>query len=59
MLIWQRVQRVPSIDKTDSSKPYLKDNVKIVVFMYNVCKSEFNHEDVITFCKALKENDKI
>ena len=49
---------VPSIDRTDSSKPYLKDNVKIVIFMYNVCKSEFSHEDVIKFCKALnnKEN---
>ncbi len=44
---------VPSIDRTDSSKPYLKDNVKIVVFMYNVCKSEFSHEDVIQFCKSV------
>ena len=44
---------VPSIDRTDSSKPYLKDNVKIVVFMYNVCKSEFSHEDVLNFCKLL------
>jgi hypothetical protein len=52
---------VPSIDRIDSSKPYLKDNIKIVIFMYNVCKAEFSHEDVITFCKAvkLKEDDKI
>lgn len=49
---------VPSIDRTDSSKPYLKDNVKIVVYMYNVCKSEFDHEHVIEFCKQVnnKEN---
>jgi hypothetical protein len=46
---------VPSIDRTDSSKPYLKENIKIVIFMYNVCKSEFTHEDVITFCKLIKE----
>ena len=45
---------VPSIDRTDSSKPYTKDNVKIVVFMYNVCKSEFSHEDVIQFCKKVR-----
>lgn len=41
---------VPSIDRIDSSKPYLKDNVQLVVFMYNVCKGEFNHEDVVKFC---------
>jgi hypothetical protein len=48
---------VPSIDRIDSSKPYLKDNIKIVIFMYNVCKSEFTHEDVVTFCKAVKEKE--
>jgi hypothetical protein len=48
---------VPSIDRIDSSKPYLKDNIKIVIFMYNVCKSEFSHEDVVIFCRALKENE--
>jgi hypothetical protein len=52
---------VPSIDRIDSSKPYLKNNVQIVVYMYNVCKAEFSHQDVITFCKAvkLKEDGKI
>ena len=44
---------VPSIDRIDSSKPYLKENVQIVVYMYNVCKSEFSHEDVLTFCRML------
>lgn len=44
---------VPSIDRIDSSKPYLKGNVQIVVYMYNVCKSEFLHEDVVMFCKML------
>jgi hypothetical protein len=48
---------VPSIDRTDSSQPYSKDNVKIVVYMYNVCKSEFNHEDVVQFCKAVNEKE--
>jgi hypothetical protein len=48
---------VPSIDRIDSSKPYLKNNVQIVVFMYNVCKSEFNHEDVVKFCNAVKQKE--
>ena len=48
---------VPSIDRIDSSKPYLKDNVQIVVFMYNVCKSEFTHEDVVKFCKAVYKKE--
>jgi hypothetical protein len=48
---------VPSIDRIDSSKPYLKDNVQLVVFMYNMCKSEFSHEDVIKFCNAIKEKE--
>jgi hypothetical protein len=46
---------VPSIDRTDSTKPYLKNNIKIVIFMYNVCKSEFTHEDVLKFCTTIKE----
>ena len=50
---------VPSIDRTDSSKPYLKDNVKIVIFMYNVCKSEFSHEDVVKFCKLINNKHAI
>ena len=45
---------VPSIDRIDSSKPYLKNNVQIVVFMYNVCKSEFAYEDVVKLCNAIK-----
>lgn len=44
---------VPSIDRIDSSKPYLKNNVQIVVFMYNVCKAEFSHADVVKFCRAV------
>lgn len=44
---------VPSLDRIDSSKPYLKDNIQVVVYMYNVCKSEFTHADVLKFCKAV------
>lgn len=44
---------VPSIDRIDSAKPYLKNNVQLVVFMYNVCKAEFAHADVVKFCRAV------
>jgi hypothetical protein len=44
---------VPSLDRIDSNKPYLKDNIQLVVFMYNVCKAEFEHKDVVKFCKAV------
>ena len=48
---------VPSIDRIDSSKPYIKDNVQIVVFMYNVCKAEFAHKDVVAFCKSVMQKE--
>jgi hypothetical protein len=48
---------VPSVDRIDSSKPYSKDNVQIVVYMYNVCKSEFSHMDVVKFCRMLVLED--
>ena len=44
---------VPSIDRIDSTKPYSKENVQIVVYMYNVCKAEFSHEDVVRFCRMV------
>ena len=48
---------VPSLDRIDSQKPYLKDNVQVVVYMYNVCKAEFNHADVVQFCKAVASSE--
>ena len=48
---------VPSIDRIDSSKPYLRDNVQVVVYMYNVCKAEFAHEDVVKFCRAVAASE--
>ena len=48
---------VPSLDRIDSSKPYSKDNVKLVVYMHNMCKSEFSHDNVVKFCKFLINNE--
>jgi len=44
---------VPSLDRIDSTRPYLKDNVQLVVYMYNVCKAEFSHAEVAKFCRAV------
>jgi hypothetical protein len=44
---------IPSIDRIDSSKHYCKSNVQLVVYMYNVCKAEFSHADVVKFCRSM------
>jgi hypothetical protein len=44
---------VPSLDRIDSAGTYSKDNVQLVVYMYNVCKAEFSHSDVVKFCRAV------
>ena len=44
---------VPSLDRIDSTGVYCKENVQLVVYMYNVCKSEFSHGDVVKFCRAV------
>jgi len=49
---------MPSLDRIDSKQPYLKDNVKLVVYMYNACKSQFAHEDVVSFCNQLVNNER-
>lgn len=49
---------VPSIDRIDSAKPYQKDNIQLVVFMYNVCKAEFSHKDVMKFVETLYLKEK-
>lgn len=46
---------IPSLDRIDSKKPYIKSNVQIVVYMYNACKGQFDHEDVVRFCQKVSE----
>ena len=43
----------PSLDKTDPSGGYTPENTKVVVWMYNTCKWQFTHDDVVNFCKAV------
>lgn len=43
----------PSIDRIDSSKPYTKENCRVVCMIYNVCKGQWTDTDVLTFAKAV------
>jgi hypothetical protein len=43
----------PSLDRIDSTKGYLKGNVRFVTAMANICKGAFPDEDVVAFCKAV------
>lgn len=43
----------PSLDRTDPFGGYTKDNVKVVVWIYNVGKQNNTHEDIMTLARAL------
>tara|TARA_R110002012_G_scaffold127969_1_gene280235 strand:+ start:486 stop:776 length:291 start_codon:yes stop_codon:yes gene_type:complete len=43
----------PSLDRTDPTKGYTKDNTKVVVWIYNGAKGVGTHEDVMKLARAL------
>lgn len=43
----------PSLDRTDSNGGYTPDNVRVVVCIYNLAKSDFTSDDVLRFARAL------
>ena len=43
----------PSLDRTNPNKGYTKDNVKVVVWIYNVGKQNNSHEDIMKLADAL------
>ena len=43
----------PSLDRTDPTKGYTMDNVKVVCWIYNGAKGVGTHEDVIKLAEAL------
>ena len=45
--------RRASLDRVDSSKGYVKGNVRFISVMANNCKNNFTDEEVKTFCKAV------
>ena len=42
----------PSVDRIDPDKGYTKDNCQLVVWIYNLSKNRFTHEDLVQFCRA-------
>jgi len=46
----------PSIDRIDSNKGYIKGNVQVTCFIYNMCKNTFTDEDVIAFVTKFYNN---
>ncbi len=43
----------PSIDRIDSSKGYIPDNIQIVHKQANFMKQSLSHDEFITFCKLI------
>lgn len=43
----------PSIDRIDSNQGYLKSNVRLVIWQYNLMKGEMSDEDVYLICKEV------
>lgn len=43
----------PSIDRIDSSKGYCKDNVRIVLWQYNLMKGEIPDDKLLELCRII------
>lgn len=43
----------PSLDREDPCKGYTTSNVRLVVWLYNVGKSTYTHQDLVEFAHAL------
>jgi hypothetical protein len=43
----------PSLDRIDNDKGYIPGNVQMVCWMYNQCKNQWKHSDVLLMCRAL------
>jgi hypothetical protein len=42
-----------SVDRIDNNKGYTKTNVRLVTYMYNTCKGQWNDELVKKMCEAV------
>ena len=43
----------PSVDRIEQGGPYSVGNVRMVAFIYNVARSDFRDEDLLTLARAL------
>ncbi len=54
-----KMSRAPdrlSIDRIDSSKGYVIDNIQLVSMMFNFAKSDWKDQDVLDFCQDVVNN---
>jgi hypothetical protein len=53
--------RQPSLDRIDSNKGYIKDNIQFLSLIAQFAKNKFEEKDVIEFCKSVVDyqNSKI
>lgn len=49
---------VPSLDRINSNKGYVYDNIRIVVWLYNRCRVDDQDKNLLIMAKALIENSK-
>lgn len=47
-----------SLDRIDSSKGYIKDNVQFISIAANFAKNSMSHEQMLEFCNIIYENKK-
>jgi len=45
--------RKASLDRIEPHKPYMKDNIRYIAFMANMCKHEFSDTEVLIFAEAV------
>lgn len=47
----------PSLDRIDSSKGYIKGNVRFICYIANMCKQDWPDEVLIEFCNKVVKNE--
>lgn len=45
----------PSVDRIDSTKGYTKDNVRMVIWQYNLMKGEMTDEELLIVCERISD----
>lgn len=43
----------PSLDRIDSSRGYIRENVRLVIWQYNLMKGEISDDELVVICKAV------
>jgi hypothetical protein len=54
-----KTPKTASLDRIDSSRGYVKDNVQFVSVMANYAKCDFSENEMREFCNVIAENSRI